>query len=287
MKIVLRWLTAAFCLISTLSAPASAQDAPIEVMTFNVRLPIASDGANTWENRRDLFIETITETMPDVIGTQELFKLQGDYLIERLPDYAWFGIDRRGGHADEHMGVFYRRDRLTLIELGNFWLSDTPTVPGSITWGHPLPRMATWAVFESKANGRRFYVVNTHFPYREEDGDARLKGAQAIADWIARIPPDMPVVLMGDFNAVPESPAYALLAGALTDVRTAAEEVEGPDATFHNFTGKGDKRIDWIMTRGFDPESVRTVTKHRGDRYPSDHFPVIAELDWITAPSDK
>lgn len=276
LMVVFHLLLAALCV----SAPALAQETPLRVMTFNVRLPIASDGANAWEHRRDLLVKTIADARPDIIGTQELFKLQGDYVVDRLPRYAWFGIDRRGEHGDEHMGVFYRRDRLRLIEFGNFWLSDTPALPGSITWGHPLPRMVTWGLMETIDGGRRFYFYNTHFPYREEDGAARLKGAELIRDRIAALPADVPVVLTGDFNTDPDGDVHAALSAMLADVRAAAPARHGPDATFHNFTGQADRRIDWIMTRGFQPNRTRTLTTHAGRAYPSDHFPVTAELAW-------
>jgi endonuclease/exonuclease/phosphatase family metal-dependent hydrolase len=280
LTVMVRLLLAAFCALAAASAPALAQDAPLRVMAFNVRLPIASDGPNAWEHRRDLLVRTIADARPDIIGTQELFKLQGDYVVERLPQYTWFGIDRRGGHGDEHMGVFYRRDRLRVVESGNFWLSDTPTVPGSITWGHPLPRMVTWALMETIDGGRRFYFYNTHFPYREEDGDARRKGAELIRTRIAALPADVPVILVGDFNTDPDGDVHAALARNLVDVRAAAPVKQGPDATFHNFTGKPDRRIDWIMARGIKPNSTSTLTTHDGTAYPSDHFPVIAEFGW-------
>lgn len=280
--VVLRSLLAMLALVAV-SVPALAKDSPLRVMSFNVRLPIASDGPNAWEHRRDLLVRTIADARPDIIGTQELFKLQGDYVVKRLPEYAWFGIDRRGGQADEYMGVFYRRDRLRLIDFGNFWLSDTPTVPGSITWGHPLPRMVTWGLMETIDGGRRFYFYNTHFPYREEDGDARLKGAELIRDRIAALPADVPVVLAGDFNTDPDGDVHAALARNLADVRTAAPVTDGPSATFHNFTGKADRRIDWIMVRGLKPTSTSTLTTRNGTAYPSDHFPVTAELAWQPA----
>src|SRR3546814_15293377 len=99
-------------------------------MSFNVRWPSPDDGANVWAKRRDLFVDTIRKAHPDVIGTQELYKLQADYVLKKLPLYNWFGIDRRGGHADEHMGLFYRRARLTLVDPGNFRLSETPEEVG-------------------------------------------------------------------------------------------------------------------------------------------------------------
>lgn len=280
--IVRRLVVAALCLLGMSFAPVQAQGAPLRVMTFNVRLPAAQDGANDWEHRRDLLVETIARTRPDVIGTQELYKRQGDYVIAHLPVYAWVGTDRRGGRSDEHMGVFYRRDRLNLVDFGNFWLSETPAVPGSISWGNLYPRMVTWALFEAKADGRRFYFYNTHFPYREEDGVARLKAAQRILDRIVALPADLPVILAGDFNTTPDSAVHALLGKTLKDARAAAPSIAGPEATFHNFTGKPDRRIDWILLRGLQPVRVRTVTDHRDSHYPSDHFPVIAELIWPT-----
>lgn len=263
------------------SAPAAAQMREgLKVMSFNVRLPLASDGANRWEARRDLFVETIRRADPDIIGTQELWKIQGDHLIAKLPHYSWFGIDRHGGHADEHMGVFYRRDRLKLVEMGNFWLSDTPDVPGSISWGHPLPRMVTWGLFETTADGKRFWFLNTHFPYRAEDESARTKGAELIAARIAKLPAGLPVVLTGDFNTTPDSGAYRALTVGLSDAWTAAAARRGPEGTFQAFTGKPDRRIDWVLARGLTAARAETVTFGRNGRYPSDHFPVVVDYRW-------
>ena len=128
---------AAMLLLLVVCASGPAQAQTLRVMSFNVRLPVASDGENRWEARRALMIETLRRTHPDLIGTQELFGSQGDALTEALPGYAWFGRGRRGGHDDdEHMGVFYRKDAFRLIESGDFWLSDTPDVVGSISWGN-------------------------------------------------------------------------------------------------------------------------------------------------------
>src|SRR5690242_8971682 len=132
---------AVFALALGLSAPglAKAPPAPLRVMTFNVRTTInVDDGQEAWPKRRDLFIATIRAANPDIFGTQELAQNQGEYIVPRFPHYAWFGIDREGGHKDEHMGVFYRRDRFDLVTMGNFWLSETPDVVGSNSWHTPF-----------------------------------------------------------------------------------------------------------------------------------------------------
>jgi endonuclease/exonuclease/phosphatase family metal-dependent hydrolase len=266
--------TAALLAIAT--SPSHAQ--ALRVMSFNIRLPVAADGDNRWERRKALIERTLREQDADVMGMQELHRAQGDDVVRRLPHYAWFGRDRRGGHDDEHMGVFYRKDRLRVVESGDFWLSDTPDAPGSITWDHPYPRMVTWALFERIADRQRFYLFNTHLPYRDEDDDARERGARLIASRLSLLPAGTPVIVTGDFNAAPESRTHALLAASLTDAWHAASQRSGPAATFHDFTGMPARRIDWILYRGVRPVAVRTVTTHEDGRYPSDHFPIVAEF---------
>lgn len=265
-------------LAAWMSAATVAHAQPLRVMTFNIRL-IADDGVNRWDNRRDLVVAMLRAEDPDVIGTQELIKRQGDELVASLPQYAWFGEGRRGGEGDEHMGVFYRKDRLRVRESGNFWLSDTPEVPGSITWGNIYPRMVTWARFERIADGATFTLFNTHLPYREEDEPIRIRCTDLILDRLNDFPKSTRVILTGDFNTPPTTRVHATLAAALTDAWTVSPKRTGPEATFHDFTGNAQRRIDWILFRGLKPKSAKTITTHRDGRYPSDHFPVIVEFD--------
>jgi len=280
MSISRPWLLAAcVAALALMHHPAQAADR-LRVMTFNVRLPMASDGPERWEARRDLFVKTIREQHPDVFGTQELYKAQGDYVVAKLPGYKWFGMGRKGNDGDEHMGVFYRTDELRVLDSGNFWLSDTPEVPGSNTWGTPFPRMVTWARFQRKDDGRTFVLFDTHLPYRAQDDAVREKGAAVILKRISKFPGDEPFVLTGDFNTTPASHVHAMLTRHLQDAWLAAPHRSGPDKTFHDFTGKPTERIDWILVRGFRVQDVRTVTTHDGKLHPSDHFPVVAELEW-------
>lgn len=257
----------------------AAESAPLRVMSFNVRVPVESDGPDRWEARREQMARLIREQSPDLIGTQELVKAQGDFLVERLPEYAWFGIGRRGDDSDEHMGVFYRKDVFNVLESGNFWLSDTPDVPGSLSWGNLYPRLVTWGLFERKADGRRFYLLNTHFPYRDEDGPVRERAAKLILRRVKQLPAKVPVIVTGDFNDVPESGAYRALVGRLHDAWVDVPGRAGPVATFHGFTGEADRRIDWVLYRGLRPRAVRTLDMNENGRYPSDHFPVLVDFD--------
>ncbi|MCC2975943.1 endonuclease/exonuclease/phosphatase family protein [Sphingomonas sp. PL-96] len=255
-----------------------APTASVKVMTFNVRLPV-DKGFKSWEARQPVMVATIRDTKPDIIGSQELFKRQGDDLVRALPEYRWFGRDRRGGEADEHMGIFYRTDRLRLVEQGDFWLSDAPEQPGSMSWGTDLPRMANWGVFETIGRTpHRFLFVDTHLPHRDKDAQARERGIALILARLPEIAKDLPVVLAGDLNSEPDSGVYAALSRAMTDVWTAAPRKQGPDATFHDFTGQPTKRIDYLFVRGFTVKDAVVDTHHEGITYASDHFPVGATL---------
>lgn len=252
----------------------------LRVMTFNVRYPNPGDGANVWSARRDLLVDTVKANAPDVMGTQELFYEQGQYIVEKLPDYAWFGVSRRGNHEDEHMGVFYRKDRLRVVDSGDFWLSTTPERAGSSSWQMSLPRMVTWALFEMSKGGTKFLYLNTHFPHRDVDEAARVKCARLLASRISLYDEDLPIVLTGDFNAPASGGAYAILSPLMKDAWKGLHPAR-EEGTFHGFRGtpRAD-RIDWILYRApWKVTSAEIITTHKGALYPSDHFPVLAVFE--------
>ncbi|WP_235528267.1 endonuclease/exonuclease/phosphatase family protein [Sphingomonas sp. Leaf231] len=253
----------------------------VRVMTFNVRFANPADGANVWSARREVFMRTVREADADVIGTQELLRSQGEDLVTALPGYRWFGRDRLGGHDTEYMGIFYRADRLRLLRSGDFWLSETPEKPGSISWGANLPRMVTWGVFETMRDKKplRFVMANTHFAHRgAEDEEARTSSAALIAKRLPTIARGLPIVLTGDLNTRPDSAAVRRLTAFMTDASAPARTKDAPSGTFHDFTGTAEpgKWIDYVMVKGFRPVSASVLTTHDGARYPSDHFPIVA-----------
>ncbi len=170
-----------------------------------------------------------------------------------LPAYRWFGRGRRADGSDEHMGVFYDSNALSVIESGDFWLSEIPEIPGSSSWNTDLPRMVTWALFERRNDKRRFYLLNTHLPHRDQDEAAREHVARVILSRIATLPADIPVVVTGDFNSDPDQGTYRTLTAVLGDARAHVAKPQGPEKTFQNFTTQPTRRIDWILFRGLTP----------------------------------
>lgn len=287
----------ALCARSAQSEPEAAPGdrATLRVMTFNVRYA-SWRKPNAWPARRPAVSELILAERPDLIGTQEGVDRQLGEMADDLPEYAWLGEGRNGGREGEFMAVFYRTDRLALVDQGHFWLSDTPEVKGSKSWGNTLPRMATWARFRDLTDEREFYLLNTHFDHKSQT--SRERSAELIVDRVQSMTPRLPVIVTGDFNAVQTSQVHKTLTARaesdetdvranrieLTDVWEIAERHEGEGdgvSTFHGWDEPDDKnrRIDWILTSPqWSVAGARVVLFRKGEQWPSDHFPVVADL---------
>lgn len=262
----------------------AADPAPLElkVMTYNLRYA-STQQPNAWPDRRPLMQALITKEAPDVIGTQEGLYGQLQELAAGLPDYAWIGLGRAGGSKDEFAAVFYRQDRFEPVAYDHFWLSDTPDVVGSMTWGNKYRRMATWVRFRERTTGRVFEFWNTHFDHEVEE--ARRKSAALIRDRLPQVDPSVPLLLVGDFNCLAgQSPAYDLLTRetGLTDtwVLAARRQNEGLN-TFNNFepARREHQRIDWILARRPSAVPEVAIIDYPGTQpFPSDHFPVTATV---------
>lgn len=126
---------------------ASAAEDGLVVMSFNIRYGTARDGENSWPKRRDIVVQTIQRDSPDVVGLQECLAFQADYLVAEMPEYRWIGVGREPDGGGEYSAVLYKKKILQPIETGNFWLSETPDVPGTSSWNSANTRMATWAKF--------------------------------------------------------------------------------------------------------------------------------------------
>lgn len=253
------------------------------VMTFNLRFANADPSPYSWAERRPATRECIRSARPDLIGTQEgLFRQLRDIQVDS-PDYDWIGLGRGGGSRSEFMAIFFRKERLEPLEYDHFWLSDTPNVVGSITWGHENIRMVTWVLFRDRYTGREFYHFNTHLDHANQS--AKEKGARLILERLDALNTDLPVILTGDFNSLPKGDrVYGILTevGGFTDTWYSAREMTGePYGTWHGYHGPevNGPRIDWILIRGpVSTVSTGVVTCSADGRYASDHFPLLTTV---------
>lgn len=261
------------------AAPGSKE---LCVMSYNLRF--ASDKApNAWPVRRPIMSGLIKQIKPDVFGTQEGVYKQLKELGGDLPAYDWIGLGRDGGSKGEFMAVFYRKDRFEPLAYDHFWLSDTPEVMASSTWGNSNRRMVTWVRFLDRDTTQEFYFVNTHFDHEVQL--ARVKAAELLKQRIQALTPTRPIIVTGDFNATSSNKAYEVLVGDdfLKDTWTTAKERRGEGlGTFNGFkeVPKNGARIDWILSRGdMDVRATEIVTYSKDGQFPSDHFPLVA---WLT-----
>jgi endonuclease/exonuclease/phosphatase family metal-dependent hydrolase len=264
-------------------------------MSFNIRYGMPDDGPNHWDKRKELVFEVIRKHDPSVIGLQEALGFQIDEICKALPQYAMIGVGRDDGKTKgEYSAILYRRERFEVEQGGTFWLSDTPEVPGSITWGNACTRICTWARFVERKTGRAFYHYNLHLDHISQP--SREKSVVLLAERIRNRKRPEPFVVTGDFNAGENNPAILFLKGKANVPGKDNANVENPvpmvdtfralhpDAndvgTFHSFKGdKTGEKIDFVLTtsdvQALDAQIIRDNVD---GRYPSDHFPVTARL---------
>lgn len=264
----------------------------LDVMSFNIRYGTAKDGDNHWEKRTELVFDVLRDHNPQIVGIQEALGFQIEEIKSALPQYVHLGIGRDPNGTGEYSAILYRKDRFDVLESDTFWLSDTPELR-STHWGNKIVRICTWAHFRDKASGRSFYVFNAHFDHKSQE--SRVRSSQLIAERIAkRTHSDDPYILTGDFNAGEDNEAILSLIGKTEPLGPYASAVPMVDTfrklhpqasevgTFGAWTGKTDgAKIDYVFVAP-STEVIEAAILHdnEGGRYPSDHFPVNAKIQF-------
>ncbi len=275
---------------------APASDAAHRILSCNIRVALPEDEAtgNGWSARRDLCVEVIRAQKPDVVCLQEVLREQIDDLEKAFPAFGSFGFD--GPEMDARMTgyggiaknpILYSRERYDLVTAGGFWLSETPHLPGSLSWDSARARHVNWVRLRDRASGRQFRVLSTHLDHVSQR--AREEQIKMILTEATEYAPDFPQILGGDFNA---SAANTVLQFALDagwkNSRDEAPEPRDGGYTVHNFLGNkrpraeaANKRgpIDFILTRGpVATHAWKIIRDSRDGRYPSDHYFISAEV---------
>lgn len=212
----------------------SAQE--LNIASFNLRnnSPKDYEKNNGWNQRRDVVGEFINLKAFDVFGTQEGKKVQLDDIVARCPDYAYVGEGRDGGTKGEHCAIFYRKERVELLDSGTFWLSQTPDVV-SKGWDAKYPRICTWARFLDKRSKVKFYIFNVHLDHRGVQ--ARAEAMKLVSEYVAKRCKGTNSIVMGDFNVTQKSEPYKVLADneLFNDSYEVAKYRFAPTGTFNGF----------------------------------------------------
>jgi len=260
---------------------ASVAQKPMNIITYNIRYNTPSDKENAWPNRRAEVMNLLKRHNADIFSVQEALYDQIMDLKDGMSGFDYVGVGRDDGNINgEFSAIYYNSTRYALIENGTFWLSETPEIP-SKSWDAALNRICTWARLKEKETRMTFYIFNTHFDHigvkaRKESAILILKKIDEIS-----VRKD-PVILTGDFNLKPEEKPLVLIRQRLKDSRQISATIpQGPVGTFNDFdfASKLENRIDYIfVNKMVDVRKYTVLTDSRNNHYPSDHLPVLVEI---------
>ena len=259
-----------------------ARNRPLNIGSYNIRCNNPGDGENAWPNRKERVKALILFHEYDVVGVQEARPEQMEDL-QQMPGFASVGVDRDGEAGGEFSAIFYRVDRIQVLDSGTFWLSETPEKV-SKGWDAALNRICTWAKMKDRATRRVFYFFNTHFDHIGPV--ARHKSAELL---VARIRETVgekyPVFCSGDFNSGAGSDPVEVMLSAFSDAEAVSQTP--PYTPGWSYTDFGVKVPERLMKKGkidflFVNDRVTVLkfgilTDSDGRNHPSDHFPVFVE----------
>ncbi len=292
------------CLLFAMAMSAQS----IFVSTYNIRHRNNGDEkkGNVWATRCKVICDMINFEAPDVFGTQEVLIGQLRDLRAGLDNYDFIGVGRDDGkEAGEYSALFYKKDHLTLLNHGNFWLNETPDKPKR-GWDAACIRICTWGEFKQKNTGFRFFHFNLHMDH--VGIVARREAAKLIVKKVREIAKGAPVVVTGDFNVDQNNEIFKIFtdSGILKDSYTAARLRFAENGTFNSFNTSfwSPSRIDHVFVspqfavdrygiltnaywtpkatdtqKGNDAPS-KTKFEKRDRRAPSDHYPVMVHMEY-------
>lgn len=289
---------AAVAAVILATAKTANSNVPIKVGTYNIRLVYGDKGsANEWDKRKSDLVSLVKKLDLDVFGMQEVCPEQAAYFRNELSDWEFCGEHREADRVSgEASPVFFRKSRFTALDKGTFWLSETPDVPASKSWGTACTRVCSYLILKDKMTNKTFCFANAHTDH--VSALAREKGMLLIIERMKKFGHGSPIVFTGDHNCEEnEKPALAvskLLSNALYASETPPQ---GPWRTYNGWkwldkeisceealklpVPERKRRIDYIyVSKGIRVLDYKTIGKPRPETklYPSDHFPVVATI---------
>jgi len=278
MKILYQYILSVFILF-TISSNIYSQ--PHSIISYNIRYDNNWDIENSWKIRRNKISQILVQYSPSIIGIQEGLLNQVQYIDSSLIDYDYVGVGRDDGKKKgEFCAIYFDTTRYVLLKNSTFWLSETPDTI-SVGWDAALERICTYGLFKDRITKEELLVFNTHFDHigvvaREKSSELILKRINKINHQ------SLPVILMGDFNSIPNSSPVKEIKTELSDaLQISLEKLQGPRGTFNGFNEDLpiEKRIDYIFTNDLKVLSYTHINDRlNNNRHISDHLPVMIKI---------
>tara|TARA_B100001250_G_C19768548_1_gene775953 strand:- start:753 stop:1688 length:936 start_codon:yes stop_codon:yes gene_type:complete len=251
------------------------------ILSYNIKYDNKWDKENNWSLRKKRLFHLLRDYNPSIIGIQEGLIHQVKYIDSSLEKYKYIGVGRDDGKTKgEFCAIYFDTTFYEILEHSTFWLSETPDLV-SVGWDAALERVCTYGLFVSIYSGEKFWVFNTHFDHIGTV--ARKKSSELILNKIKEINENsLPVVLMGDFNSIPDSePIKIIEQYMMNGLRISSKHLQGPQGTFNGFdlSNPISKRIDYIFTKNFQVLYYRHIDDRlENNNHISDHLPVMTIL---------
>ena len=231
------------------------------ILTYNIKYDNVLEKENNWSQRKKRLVHLLKDYNSSIIGIQEGLLHQVKYIDSSLAKYKYIGIGRDDGETKgEFCAIYFDTTFYKILDYSTIWLSETPEMV-SVGWDAALERICTYGLFSSKHSGEKFWVFNTHFDHIGTI--ARKKSSELILNKIKEINKNsLPVVLMGDFNSIPDSGPIKILKQDMIDgLRISSKNLQGPQGTFNGFDVNNpiSKRIDYIFTKNFQVLSYHHI----------------------------
>lgn len=260
---------------------------PFTIGTFNIRFDNPKDGKNAWKFRKDLMAKVILEHSPDILATQEGRKPQLSELKKLIKNYDLIEIHRQWIPERMYPSLFIKKKMFNVLASGDLWLSETPYVPGSKSFGSAFPRLCTWAKLEIKNHptAQQFYFFNFHLDHVKSE--TRVAQIHVFLEELKKINQEsLPLCMVGDFNDSPKGDIYNILLNSsqldLYDPWKAMNYDE--ETSYHHFDKNDDfkgARIDWILlNKKIQIQTLQFDKRHEKGLYPSDHYPLFAQIQF-------
>lgn len=253
----------------------------LTVATFNLRYDNKGDTGNLWVDRAPVVASLIRFHQFDIFGTQEGLLNQLEDINAVLPEYSRYGIGRDDGKdKGEHSEIFFKKDKFKMLNKGDFWLSETPGKPGP-GWDARLNRICSWVQLQEIRSKKKFYFFNVH--YDHQGIKARQESSKLILQKIREIAGSSPAIFTGDFNGGHEAEWYKGIAdsGVMKDCYREAPHPYASNGSFNSFGSnmKSKEIIDHIfVSPAIKVTRYGILTDSYHGKYPSDHFPVLADV---------
>jgi endonuclease/exonuclease/phosphatase family metal-dependent hydrolase len=267
-------------LVLMICQQTSAQD--LSAMSFNIRFDNPNDNLNQWSERKADVVSVLKNYKPSFFGIQEGLINQLEYIDENMRGYQYIGVGRDDGRQKgEYTAIFYDSTRFSLVHEITFWLSKTPDKI-SIGWDAQMLRICTYGHFIDNNTGKNIYVFNTHYDHIGKK--SRKNSSKLLLNTFKNLGiSDSCLIIMGDFNSLPEEKPIKILANNLDlPIKSKNKPIQGPKGTFNGFdpTVIPIKRIDYVFSKNLSVKLYMHINAKRNNGLcVSDHLPVLIEYN--------